>query len=171
MIRWLVMRKLDSVERRLGASVDYLRHMARVSLSAFFKFAKIIPMASYRRSLPKEPYFVAVIVATRSEDCGPCVQIGVNHAKQAGVPLDVIQPALDRRPDLLPADLAAVYRFAEAIVAKSPDADELRNVMRQQYGEEGLVEMALAIAACRVFPVTKRVLGYAKSCSVFPVEI
>jgi hypothetical protein len=45
MIRALVLRKLDSVEKELGASVDYLRFMVGVSLRAFFKFARILPLA------------------------------------------------------------------------------------------------------------------------------
>jgi hypothetical protein len=49
MIRALVLRKLDSVEKELGASVDHLRYMVGVSLRAFFKFARILPLAQYRR--------------------------------------------------------------------------------------------------------------------------
>jgi hypothetical protein len=43
--------------------------------------------------------------------------------------------------------------------------------MRLRYGDEGLVELALAIASCRTFPVTKRVLGYAVSCSDVAVHV
>src|SRR4051794_37241248 len=39
MIRTLLGRRLDAAERRLGAPVDYLRHMLRVSMRAFFRFA------------------------------------------------------------------------------------------------------------------------------------
>lgn len=43
--------------------------------------------------------------------------------------------------------------------------------LRERYGEEGLVELALAIASARVFPVTKRALGYALSCSKVEVRV
>ncbi len=44
MLRFLILRKLASVEREIGVSVDYVRHILRVSLGAFFKFAKVFPL-------------------------------------------------------------------------------------------------------------------------------
>ena len=52
----------------------------------------------------------------------------------------------------LPADLAEAYRFAEAVVTQSGDEAGLRERIRQRHGEAGLVEMAMAIAVCRMFP-------------------
>jgi len=40
-----------------------------------------------------------------------------------------------------------------------------------QQGIEELIEMALAIATCRVFPTIKRALGYAVSCSAVAVRL
>ncbi len=45
MIRSLVLRRLDRVERELGESVEYIRHIARVSLRAFLKFAQLLPVS------------------------------------------------------------------------------------------------------------------------------
>lgn len=171
MLRWLILRKLDAVERELGASVDYLRHMVSVSLRAFFKFAKIMPMATYRRVLPVEPYFVAVIVAARDEDCGTCVQIGVNHARRSGVPPAYILSVLDRQPEQLPDDLSLVYRFAEAVVTASGEDERLRPALVERYGDEGLIELGLAMAAARVFPIVKRTMGYAQSCARVEVQV
>lgn len=39
------------------------------------------------------------------------------------------------------------------------------------YAEEGVVELALAMAAARFFPVTKRALGYAVSCKRVEVHV
>src|SRR3989442_43920 len=72
-----VLRRLDGVERELGESVEYIRHIARVSLRAFFKFAEFLPASRYRRLLPLDAYHVARIAAARDEDCGTCVQIEV----------------------------------------------------------------------------------------------
>ncbi|MHC4953998.1 MAG: carboxymuconolactone decarboxylase family protein [Planctomycetota bacterium] len=165
MFRSLVLWRLDVEEKKLGASLDYLRHMLRVSVGAFLKFAKVASVAGYRRALPVDAHAVAGIVASRNEDCGPCVQIGVNMAKASGVSTDVLRAVLDSEPDNLPADLALVYRFAEAVVTANGKDEELRGPVRDRYGERGLVELALAIATSRVFPITKRALGYALSCS------
>jgi hypothetical protein len=48
---------------------------------------------------------------------------------------------------------------------------QLRFASLLPVGDEGLVEMALAIASCRVFPITKRALGYAVSCSAVAVRV
>jgi hypothetical protein len=57
------------------------------------------------------------------------------------------------------------------VVEASGNEEELRQRIRQRYGNEGLVEMALGIAAARVFPVTKRALGFATSCALVEVRV
>lgn len=164
MLRWIINRRLNAAEKKLGVSVDYLRHIARVSLPAFFKFVKFMPLAEYRKKLPADVFHVARLVAVQQEDCGSCVQIEVNLAQQDGVDAALLQKVLDGKLEALSPELANVYRFSQAVVTQQDDV-ELRETVKQQYGEEGLVELALTIAACRVFPTTKRALGYATSCS------
>jgi len=170
MLKSVILKVLAREERKLGGSLDYARHILRTSLRAFFKFGRVIPLSEYRRVLPVDAHFTARIVATRDEDCGTCVQIEVNLARRAGMSADLLESVLAERPDDLPLELAEVYRFARAVV-KARDDEELRAKMRQRYGEEGLVELALAMAACRVFPIVKRTLGYAKSCSLVEVRV
>jgi hypothetical protein len=58
------------------------------------------------------------------------------------------------------------YAFLPMTVSENVDPTDLRERIRARHGDEGLVELALAIAAARVIPTTKRALGYATSCSV-----
>jgi alkylhydroperoxidase family enzyme len=172
MLRSLILKRLDAEERKLGGvSIDYLRHIVRTSLPSFFKFALFTPLATHRRALPADAYHVARIVATQHEDCGTCVQIEVNLARRAGVCAEVLRAAVKELPDELPAELADVYRFARAVVEAEGAEDVWRERVRERYGEEALVELALAIAAARVFPTTKRALGYATSCALVRVEV
>lgn len=172
MLRWLILRKLGAEERKLGASLDYVRHIVqRARLGAFFRFARILPLASYRRALPAAACHVARLAAVRHADCGTCLQIEVRTARREGVPADVVTSAARGDPVGLPGDLADVYRFATAVVTASGGEDALRETLRVRYGEEALVELALAIASCRVFPEVKRALGFAKSCALVPLEI
>jgi alkylhydroperoxidase family enzyme len=164
MLRWLINKRLNAAEKKLGVPIDYMRHIAKMSLPAFFKFVRFMPLAEYRKKLPVEAYHLARLVAVQKEDCGTCVQIEINLAQHDGVSTNWLQAALEGKLETLPRELANVCRFTEAVVTQRDDM-ELREAMRQQYGEEGLVELALAIAACRVFPTTKRALGYATSCS------
>ncbi|MFQ5349478.1 MAG: hypothetical protein ACE5EG_03425 [Thermoanaerobaculia bacterium] len=171
MLRALISKKLDAEERRLGVPLDYLRQILRASLGSFFTFTKIMPIAQHRKVLPPEPYYVARMVATRDEDCGTCLQIEVNLATEAAVGREVLRAVLDRAPERLPAELAEVYRFAEGVVTASGEEDGLRPAIVERWGERGLVELAMAIAAARFFPITKRTLGHATSCRLVEIRL
>jgi hypothetical protein len=171
MLRALISSRISSAEHRLGVKADYMRHMLDVSLRAFLKFVKIIPVSDYRRVLPSEPFHVARLVALRDEDCGSCLQIEINQAKRDKVRPQIIRATIADKPDDMPEQLADVYRFAQAVVRRSGDEEIYRERIRELYGEEGLVELAMTIAICRVFPATKRALGFAQSCSVVPVRL
>ena len=128
MIRTLILKKVNGLEKELGASMDYVRHIVRTSLPAFFKFARLAPFAAYRKRLPAEPYHIACVIAARERDCGSCVQIAINQAKNAGVSTDVLQAAVDRKADRLSPESADVYRFSEAVVTASGDEDGPRRI-------------------------------------------
>lgn len=171
MIKAIIANRLNAAERDLGASLDYLRYILRVSLSSFLRFTKIMPIADHRKAIPAGPYHVARIVATRDEDCGPCVQTEVNLAKKGGIDTATIKAVLESRPEDLNEELADAYRFAEAVVGATGEEGPIRDRIVTRYGEPALVELAMAIAACRFFPIAKRGLGYAKSCSATKIEM
>jgi alkylhydroperoxidase family enzyme len=171
MLRWLIRRKLDSEEKKLGESCDYLRHVVDVSPGAFLRFATILPFANSRKVLPADAWFVAQLAAVQHEDCGTCLQITVNLARQAGVSATLLRAALERDYDQLSSEMADVLRFAQSVVAATEDEGELRETLRKRYGERGLIELAYAIASGRIPPTVKRALGYAKSCSAVPVHV
>lgn len=151
--------------------LEYCRYILRVSLRASFKFAKFLAVDEYRRVLPAGPCYIARIVAVRDEDCGTCVQIAVNQALKAGVPAEQLQAVLDGRLHDLPEELREAHDFAQAVVMRNGHEDALRERIRSRYGDEGLIEMALAIASCRVFPITKHALGYSISCSEVAIRV
>jgi len=171
MLRRFILSRIAAAEKKLGVPLEYCRFIVRVSLRAFFKFTKFLAVDEYRRVLPPGPCYVGRIVATRHEDCGTCVQIAVNQARKAGVPAEVLRAVLDGKLDDLPEELRDACRFAEAVLTANGEEDSLRERIRLRYGDEGLVEMALAIATCRVFPTIKRALGYAVSCSAVAVRV
>lgn len=171
MLGFVVRNKIRSSEKRLGVSMDYLRDMYAHAPDVFWKFTKMMPAAQYRAKLPAAPYHVARLVATQHEDCGPCAQIVVNVAKEDGVEPAILKAALDGKVTDLPESLQDVYRFAEAVVTANGEDDQYRERLRKVFGEEAVVELALAIATARVFPTLKRALGHAKSCSLVKVEV
>lgn len=171
MLRRLLSSRIDAMERQLGAPMDYVRFMLRTSLRTFFKFARFGSIAAYRHACPKEAMHVARLVAVRHEDCGTCVQIELNLARHDHVTAEVVRAALDDRPDDLPAELADVYHFATAVVEQRGSEGEYRERIRRRYGDEALIELSLGIAFGQVFPVVKRALGYATSCSVTRLQV
>jgi alkylhydroperoxidase family enzyme len=171
MLRSFILKRLDLAEKQLGASLDYLRHILNTSFAAFVKFALFMPLAAHRRRLPAEPYHVARLVATKHEDCGTCVQIVVTAARDERVSADIVRAVLAGRAEALAPELADVYHFTRAVLAASGEEGDARERLRARYGEEGLVELALGIASARVFPTTKRALGYATSCALVEVKV
>jgi len=171
MLRRFILARIAAAEKELGVPLEYCRFIIRASLRASFKFAKFLAVDEYRRVLPPGPCYVARIVATRHEDCGSCVQIAVNQAKKAGLQPELLRAVLDGDLDALPDEIKEAYHFAEAVLTANGDEDACRECLRLRYGDEGLIEMALAIATCRVFPTVKRALGYAISCSAVAVRV
>lgn len=165
MIRRLILHQLDRFEKSVGVSVDWTRHVFRHSLRLFFKLTKLRSFAQSRRALPLPAWHVAVIVAARSADCGPCVQIAVNIARKDGVDADVLRAVVDQQPNVLSAELQDIYRFSESVMTHSGEEDRIREKIRTRYGEEGLIEFAFALASGPVIPTIKRALGFATSCS------
>lgn len=173
MLQRPILSALARAERglRLPGSMDYLRVVARHSTAGFAKFMAFLPLAGHRGGLPLAAWFAARLAATRSEDCGTCVQVVVNDALNRGVPPRLVRDLVDERWETVPEELARVYHFAYAVAGRLPRAEELREPVRARYGDGGLVELAMAIAAARVFPTAKRALGLAQSCSRVRVEV
>lgn len=171
MIKRIIHSRIAKMEQRLGGKLDYVRHIVDTSLPSFLRFVRIQPLSEYRRKLPLAPYYVARLAAARDADCGTCVQIEANLAKGEGMEIDQVLAAA--RGDLgnLSRDLRDVYRFTTAVVQSTGEENALRQTMQERYGEKGLVEMALAIGAARIFPEIKRTLGYATSCSLVDISV
>jgi alkylhydroperoxidase family enzyme len=170
MIQALLNWQIDKAERQLGVPLDEARYVAGVSWSATWRLARFTKLLHASQGSDHARH-IASLVGSMADDCGSCVQIGVNISRQVGVPREQLSAVIERRPEDLPEELAAVYRFAEAVTLNSDDQDELREVVRKLYGDRGLVEICIAVAMHRVFPTLKRGLGFAKSCSRVVVEV
>lgn len=171
MLKRFISHQLNRFEKSIGVSVDWARHVLRHSLRLFFKFMKFGSFAKSRRALPLPAWHVAVIVGARSADCGPCVQIAATLARKEGVAVEILKAVIDQRPDALPLDLREVYLFSESVMAHSDECEALRESLRARYGEEGLIELAFALASGPVIPTIKRALGHATSCSKVTIKV
>jgi len=164
MLKRLLGAYLDRFGRRWDYDVSYARDVLNADLRAFLIFGRTQGLGQYRRGVPREAWFAAKIVTVLDEDCGPCTQLMVNMAEQGGVMPEVLRAILDGNIAAMPADVALAYRFADAVRRRSPDADELRDAVIGSWGQRGLISLAFAITASRLYPTVKFALGHGQSC-------
>ena len=120
-------------------------------------------MSQYRGDAPPELWAGAALASTLDGDCGPCAQLTVDFALEAGVRPEIIRACLRR--DFEAAGLAGLgFRFAEAAIADDPVDGELREEIEQNFGATAVVALAFATATARAFPVLKRAMGHGQAC-------
>jgi hypothetical protein len=164
MIRWFLNRQLDAFQRHWGYDVGYGRQILDADPAALIALAMAGSLGGYRKSVPPGPYFAAKLVATTAEDCGPCSQLVLDMAADAGCAPDVLRAIIDRDYQAMPAEVALAVRFAEASLAHAPEADEMREDIVRLWGERGLVSLAYALAIGRLYPTVKYALGHGRAC-------
>ena len=167
---WIARRMLRATSKRYGYDTSYLEMMLKVSPSAFFKFAAVAKAAGHCEVVPVEASFAAKLVGALAEDCGPCAQLCVDMALEAGMPKDQIEAVLRRDPRAMNSATILGFRFADAVVRRSADDDEFRDAVRAQWGEKGVIDLTLALQMGRMFPMVKAGLGYAKECRRVTVD-
>lgn len=164
MLTALLHRQMTAFEQRYGYDMRYGHRLLDIRLSAFLKFLPVTWMSAHREQVPPGAFFAAKIVTQMHEDCGPCTQLSVRMAEEAGLPPATLRAILQRDLTALDDDTALGAAFAEAVIARDPAADALRDDVLRRWGERGLVSLALCIAAARVFPSLKYALGYGHAC-------
>jgi hypothetical protein len=164
MLGFFVRRALDAFSARYDYDVGYMRAIHAASPRGFMRFARVSALAMHREAAPKAAWYAAKLVGALAEDCGPCTQLVVNMAREAGVDPAQIEAVLRRDANAMSADTALGFRFAEAVALKLPGAEEAREAVRAQWGEKGLIDLAFALQIGRMFPMVKDALGFAKEC-------
>lgn len=164
MYGWLARRFMRYFEQRYDYDMSHMRALLTASPRGFRRFVKILAVSGHNEGVPAEAAFAARLVATISEDCGPCTELVVRMGLEAGVPEAQIEAVLERSYQAMSEDTALAVTFAERVLAHDPEAESVRENVRARWGEGGLATLALAIAISRVFPMLKAGLGYAKEC-------
>ena len=170
MIRYVLNKMLLTMQGCYDYDVSYMQKILKTDLMAFLKFMGFQTMSSHSGNLPAGPLFAARMRAIIWDDCGPCTQLVVNMALDAQVSADIVYAIVERDLKKLPEDIALVVKFSELVLAHNPDADNLREKIRDLWGDEGLIAIAYNISSYRVYPALKYTLGYGKSCSRIKIE-
>ena len=165
MLKWLMRRQIAAFEKAYGYDTSYARDILEASPRAALLFGRIPALAGFRRDVPKDAWFAAKLVAARAEDCGPCTQLVATMAERAGVAPGILSAVLTCNEAGMTPEAALGFRFAEAVLAHDPRADDLREEILRRWGSRALVSLGFAIAASRVFPTVKYALGHGKACT------
>jgi hypothetical protein len=165
MMKWFFRRWIDKFERTWNYDASYLREVLDADPRALMAFSKIAAISNYRKDVPPAVYFAAGIVGSMSEDCGPCTQIGIDMAQRQGLDPALLRAVVARDLAALPFEVALAVRFAEASLSHAPEADDLRDEVVRRFGKRGLVSLAFAMTASRLYPTLKYALGYGRACT------
>ena len=125
----------------------------------------VIAISRYRKGVLPAVYCAAGIVAVMAEDCGPCTQLGISMAEQGGVDPAVPRAIVARDYAAMPHKVAPAARFTEATLRRAPEADDLREEVVRQFGKRGLIALAFAMLAARMYPTLKYALGHGRACT------
>ena len=165
MLKSLLARWIDGFEKTFNYDASYMRHVLRVSPGSLMKFA-FGTRAPDHEAAPPEALVAAGLYGTLTEDCGPCVQVGVDIATADGVDPQILRAIVAGDEAAMGETAALGYRFARASLARDMAAcDPLRDEIVRRWGDKALVAISLGIVASRMYPTLKYAMGYGKACS------
>jgi len=165
MLKRLMRRWTAAFERQWNYDASYVHEMIEADPRAAWMFQRATSLGKYRQDVPAPALFAAAITAVRYEDCGPCTQLGVSMAEQAGVDPKVLTAVLTETPLMMPPDVALAWRFTRATLDHDPSADQYRDEIIRRWGPRAVVSLAFAIVTARMYPTVKYAMGHGKACT------
>jgi hypothetical protein len=165
MIKWFLRRWIDKFERTWSYDASYLRDVLDADPRALMAFSKVTGIGTYHKDVPPAVYTAAGLVAVMSEDCGPCTQLAIDMAQRGGVDPAILRAVVARDLRAMPEDVALAVRFVETSLRHAPEADDLREEVLRRFGKRGLVSLAFAMTAARLYPTLKYAMGHGRTCT------
>lgn len=170
MIRALIRFALRRFDRRYDYDSSYLLDLYDVSPGAFRRFARVSAAAGFRRRAPVEAYFAAKITAALAEGCGPCTQLCLDMAREAGMEPEQVHAVVGRDEGHMSDDARLGFRFAASVLGTEIGDPAAHDEVRGRWGDAALAELALCVTTARMFPQMKRGLGRARSCQALRID-
>ena len=164
MLKRFLRRQISKFERTWNYDAGYMHELIETDPRAFLVFGRLQAVTNYRKDVPDAAFAAAGLVAVMAEDCGPCTQLGIDMAEREGVDPAVLRAIVTRDYAAMPYQVALAARFAEATLEHAPEADDLRQEVIAQFGKRGLISLAFAILAARMYPTLKYALGDGHTC-------
>ena len=140
MIKWFLSRWISKFERTWNYDASYLRDVLDADPRALMAFSKAAALSNYRKDVPPAAYCAAGLVG-------------------------ILRAIVARDFSVMPFEVALAARFAEASLHHAPEADDLREEVLRRFGRRGLVSLAFAMTASRLYPTLKYALGHGRACT------
>ncbi len=169
MLKWIIRRRLAAFEKQFGYDASYMRHVLDTDLRAFLAFARAANVSRFRRDVPTDLHYAVAITGGLVADCGPCTQLVVTMALREGVPGATIAKLL-RDDEHMTDTMRLGSRFARAVLARDPIADELRETIERRYGPRAVISLGLTLVASQLYPTFKYAIGYGHACQRIEVD-
>ncbi|MBQ4837811.1 hypothetical protein [Pseudoalteromonas luteoviolacea] len=170
MIKYLLNKQILAMKSQYQYDVRYMEDIIAADLPAFLKYWGFTTMSSHRAHVPMAPLFAARIRTLISEDCGPCIQLAIDMALEAGIDTTTITHIVSNQKDKVSEEVALAMLFTDLVLAHDPGADLLRERIVQLWGQSGLITLGFSISAYRVFPTLKYALGYGQTCQQLKIN-
>ncbi|MEZ5885838.1 MAG: hypothetical protein R3D56_02905 [Paracoccaceae bacterium] len=169
MLKLLAHRLVGRFGRRYRYDTGYMKEMIEEDFAGFRRFAKLADLSAYGFGLPSGPLFAAKFIATRAAGCGPCVELVIRMAEEAGVSRAALA-AIARKGCPADPDMRLAADFAEAVVTNGAGLPDLLEAVEARFGRRGRTGLSVAIATAHFYPMVKRGMGHARDCDMLPPE-
>ena len=157
-------QELQAFGSHYDYDVSYLEQILDTAPEAYEQFMVLAELARQRQAAPPEAFYAAKLLGALEEDCGPCVQLVVDMAREAGIAPDQIAAVARRDPEAMTPDTLLGFWFAESLLGRSPEANTAREAVRTRWGTAGVIDLTLGLQIGRIFPLVKTGLGFGKTC-------
>lgn len=165
MLKKLIASRISAFEKQYDYDMAYAREVLSLGASVYKRFYDASLLTGYHEGLSVDAWFGAQLVGIMAGDCGPCVQLTVKMAEEAGVNPVALGHVISGSWEQLPDDMGLIVRFTHALSSRSPALSELREDVRERFGTEALVSVAYALISTHMYPTLKYALGHGESCS------
>ena len=166
MIKSIAKHLIKNAEKQIGVSLDYVHHIAKTDISLLTGYNKIFAFLNPNKKNPALAYHTARLRGAIAADCGTCVEAEINLAKKAKLELETIKQVLVQDYENLPKEIAAIAKLADAILSEKSDNQEAREIIKEKFGDAGLIEISFAINGGALLPGIKKTLGYGTTCDL-----
>ena len=157
-------QELQAFGSHYDYDVSYLEQILDAAPEAYEGFMALTGLARQRQAAPPEAFYAAKLLGALEEDCGPCVQLVADMAREAGIAPEQIAAVARRDPEAMTPDTLLGFWFAESLLGRSPEADSAREAVRTRWGTAGVIDLTIGTQIGRIFPMVKTGLGFGKTC-------